>query len=261
MGLKPSKEILDLACGTGTMSDLIFEVTPDAAIIGVDIDGEALLLAQAHFEELARLSNRDSNGKPNIYFAQASADMIPLQALRFDAVIMGNSIHMLPDADRLLAEIHRVLRPGGIFAFNSSFYAGTIPKGTEKFHHEWLKQALLYMTRKDAELRKQGLPGIQRKRGTARPAFSKPWPSLEEWTDMLMRHGFEITRTYERTVLMNQRCFETIGAYAGLASVLFSGYPVHLASEALQETAGLTLSLVGMNVVPRLWLEMTAVKK
>ena len=60
---------------------------------------------------------------------------------------------------------------------------------------------------------------------------------------------------------MNQRCFETIGAYAGLASVLFSGYPVHLASEALQETAGPALAAVGMVEVPRLWLEVTSIKR
>jgi hypothetical protein len=61
--------------------------------------------------------------------------------------------------------------------------------------------------------------------------------------------------------MMNQRCFETIGAYAGLASVLFSGYPVELASEALQVMAGPALKAVGVEAVPRLYLEMTAIKQ
>jgi hypothetical protein len=60
--------------------------------------------------------------------------------------------------------------------------------------------------------------------------------------------------------MMTRKSFEAIGAYAGLASVLFSGYPVDLASEALQETAGKALSIVNKKVVPRNWLEITAVK-
>jgi hypothetical protein len=174
---------------------------------------------------------------------------------------MGNSIHLLPDEEKLLAEVHRVLRRGGILAFNTSFYAGTMPKGTEIFYHEWMKQSLIYIKRRDEELRKQGLEGITRKRSTSRSAFSKRWPSEEDWTRMLTSQGLEVKNVCERTVMMNQRCFETIGAYAGLASVLFSGYPVDLASEALQETVEKSLAVVNMDVVPRLWLEVTAIKK
>lgn len=258
--LGSAKRVLDLACGTGTMTDLLLAISPDAEITGLDIDRGALVLAEAHFRERDLRPPSPDPGKPKIFFAQCTADVLPLRPGHYDAVIMGNSIHMLPDAEKLLAEIHRTLRPGGIFAFNSSFYAGTIPRGTEKFHHEWLKQALHYLMRMDAELRNQGKAGIPRKRGTARPAFSNPWPSAEEWIGRLNRCGFEVTGRNERTVLMDKRCFETIGAYAGLAAVLFSGYPVRLASEALQETVGLTLALVGMEVVPRNWLEMVAVK-
>ena len=133
--------------------------------------------------------------------------------------------------------------------------------GTEKFNHEWMKQAARYLKRKDEEYRRQGLGGIRRKRGSKQRAFSKRWLSAEDWVEFLGRQGFRVKNVFERTVLMNQRCFETVGAYAGLASVLFSGYPVKLASEALQVTAGSALAAVGMEVVPRLWLEITAIKK
>lgn len=264
MDLTSSERILDLACGTGTMIDLIIEVRPRAQILGLDISNESLLLAQMHFKEISLLSqfNVDvKNSWTKLLFIHGTADILPFQDLSFDAVIMGNSIHLLSDEEKLLAEVYRVLRPGGSFSFNSSFYAGTMPKGTEKFHHEWVKKALSYLMNKDKEMQERGLGGIQRKRGTTHRAFSKRWPSIDDWTRMLNGHGFEVENIYERPVFMNQRCFETIGAYAGLASVLFSGYPVHFASEALQETAGTALSAVDMEVVPRLWLEVTAIKK
>jgi hypothetical protein len=117
------------------------------------------------------------------------------------------------------------------------------------------------MNLKDEESRKQGLGGIPRKRGTVQRAFTRRWLTLQEWAAMLHRHGFEMVHVYERTVLLNRRCFEAIGAYAGLASVLLSGYPVNLASEALQVTVEPSLAAVNMEVVPRYWLEVAAIKK
>jgi ubiquinone/menaquinone biosynthesis C-methylase UbiE len=263
------ERLLDLACGTGTMTDLILELNPPIKMmVGVDISRESLLLAQGHFDKDAFLKSKGfSQGAPyfnnkglQILLTQATAEILPLQDQAFDTIIMGNSIHLLPDEKQLLAEVGRVLRKRGVFAFNSSFYAGTMPKGTEKFNHEWVKQALAYLMRKDKESRLHGLGGISRKRGTTRRAFSKQWLSADEWIKMLCCQGLKVENVYERTVLMNQRCFETIGAYAGLASVLLSGYPVQLASEALRDTAGQALDAVGMEVVPRLWLEITATK-
>ncbi len=250
--------LLDLACGTGVMTDLLAMACPRLErVLGLDLSLESMLIALRHFRDTGALARRGIR----LQLLQGTADLLPVAGRSMDAVVMGNSIHMLPDEGRLLAEINRVLRPGGLFAFNSSFYAGTMPPGTEKVHHEWVKQAAVYMMDRDRELRRQGKPGIRRKRGTAKKAFSKPWLSIDDWKRVLRERGFRIEGINERTVLMNQRCFETIGAYAGLAEVLFSGYPVQLASEALQETAGPALAAVGMTEVPRLWLEVAAVKE
>lgn len=266
LDLRSPSCLLDLASGTGTMTDLILEVNPDLEMItGLDLSRESLLLAQSHFREIGRLETGSQFSekllKKKIFLIEGTADILPFKDLSFDMVVMGNSIHLLPDEETLLTEVHRVMRPGCLFAFNSSFYAGTMPPGTEKVHHEWVKQAASYINEKDKESRRQGLGGIPRKRGTARGAFSKRWPSIDDWANMLHNQGFTVKKTFERTVLMNQRCFETIGAYAGLASVLFSGYPVEMASMALQATAGSALAAVGMEVVPRLWLEVIAERK
>ena len=101
---------------------------------------------------------------------------------------------------------------------------------------------------------------IRRRRGSVSPAFTKSWPAPSEWRQRLGDHGLETVRTFERTVRLTQYSFETIGAYAGFASVILSGYPVDIASEALQATAGPTLEAAGIQEVPRLWLEVTARK-
>jgi ubiquinone/menaquinone biosynthesis C-methylase UbiE len=260
--------ILDLACGTGTLADLVLERDPGKEIVGLDLDGESLRLAVDHFQGLG-LSRGDGGQlppkaeacNPRLLFVEGTADCLPLQDQSFDVVLMGNSIHNLPNQDLLLREIHRVLNPNGLFAFNTSFFAGTFPPGTENLYHQWLKLALEYIQAKDEELRRQGQGGIKRQRGTSHRAFSKTWPTPEEFTQLLMRNGFAVKWFCHRTIMMNQRSLETVGAYAGLASVLLSGYPVALACEALEAAAGPAFEALGLTEVRRLWLEMVAGKK
>lgn len=249
LDLASATGVLDLACGTGTCAELMLEVRPTLAVVGLDLSRESLLIAEQHLE-----------GRARIALLQGTADELPLRSGSVDAVIMGNAIHMLPDEDKLLAEVRRVLRSGGLFAFNSSFFAGTFPEGTERFHHEWIKQAILYLDRLDREWRAQGRGPIPRKRGTVRRAFSRPWPSPEEWVARLDRHAFRVQGLKQRTVMMTQRSFETIGAYAGFAEVILSGYPVRVASEALQAAAAPAFAEVNMNLVPRYWLEVVATR-
>ncbi|HQO77496.1 MAG TPA: class I SAM-dependent methyltransferase [Thermodesulfobacteriota bacterium] len=267
LDLRAVKILLDLACGTGTITELLLEQYPEVrTVVGLDLSRESLLLAKEDLVANGKLAGPDGdepfNEEPRttLLLTEGTADVLPLLPVFFDAVLMGNSIHLLTDVDQLLEEVHRVLKPGGPFAFNSSFYAGTMTPGTEKFYHQWIGHAAAYIKYKDEELRKQGKEGIKRKRGTARQAFSNRWLSKQEWNEALTRHGFKLVSMYERTVMMNQRCFETIGAYAGLASVLFSGYPVEISSEALQVMAGPALKAVNMESVPRLYLEVSAQK-
>jgi ubiquinone/menaquinone biosynthesis C-methylase UbiE len=68
---------------------------------GVDINEKDLATAY---------STRDS---AQTVFAAASADMLPFADGTFDIVAMANALHHLPEVDRALAEMLRVLRPGG----------------------------------------------------------------------------------------------------------------------------------------------------
>jgi ubiquinone/menaquinone biosynthesis C-methylase UbiE len=251
--LRGRARVLDLACGAGILSEMMFQRDPDVRIVQLDLSRESLQLTAGRLAAGAYL---DPVTPRSLGLIEASADVLPIATATMDGVVMGNAIHILPDPDVLLREIHRVMRRGGCFAFNTSFYAGTYPSGTEKLYHHWLIEALKLVSARakanptDARLRRV-------RAGRGRPS---PWPTKDEWRTRLERHGFELSSVHERTVMMTPRGLEAVGAYSGLASVLLSGYPVELACEALMAAAAPAFAAAGLKEAPRLWLEITAIK-
>jgi ubiquinone/menaquinone biosynthesis C-methylase UbiE len=255
LDLRPGATVLDLACGTLILAAMLLpRFRGDLRMIGLDLSRRSLLIGRDLLREAGLPQHA---GMPLI---EGSADTVPLRTGTVDAVLMGNAIHMLPDIDRLLREIHRILRPGGQFAFNSSFWAGTFVPGTEKFYDEWLKATARHIQRRDAEERRAGRPGIRRVKG-GRVAGSRRWWSPDEYASILDRNGFDVRGRNLRTVHLSQHAFETVGSWEGFAAVLVSGYPTDIACEALQATVAEGLHAVGMTSVPRYWLELKAVAR
>lgn len=263
------QRVLDIACGTGTMTELLLkqclsnafgEKTALPQVVGVDISRESLLLGKADLTEMGFFKPLEPNQSGVVVLVEGTADCLPIATASVDLVMIGNAIHMVANREALFSEIRRVLRPGGYFAFNTSFYAGTYVPGTEHIYMRWVQEAIAYLQRRNAELKAAGLPGIVRKRGQAAPAFSTYWLSALEYAQEMAAHHLIVQSQNERTVMLTQRSFETIGSYAGLGKVLLSGYPVQLACDALFHAAGPTLAAVEMTEVPRFWLEMVAQK-
>lgn len=261
-------KVLDLACGTGTITELLLEMRPQISVIGIDISRESLEIGRSLFrsknllvDDQVALEERQASGKGGVMMIEGSADQLTLKPESFDLVVMGNAIHMIRDRDKLLEGVSKVLRTGGIFAFNSSFFVGTFPEGTEQVYTEWIKEALGVLHTKDEELRQSGKPGIPRQRGKGGRAFNKGWMSPSQWGEALKNHGLTVIRDYQRTVILTQQSLETIGAYAGFAEVMMSGYPVEVASESLQAAAGRAFSNLGIQEIPRFWLEIAAIKE
>ena len=184
--------------------------------------------------------------------------MIPFRSRVADLVFMGHSIHLPARRDDLLSEIVRVMKPGGTFAFNSAFYAGGNPAGTEVFYRLWMAKALGYIQEKDARQRAAGQPGIRRQRGQSAPMI--PYLAPAEWKALLETHGLEVASMNERTIMMTRSAHEAVGAYSGFARVMVSGYPIELASEALVHAAGPAMDESGYPAVPKNWLEVMARK-
>ncbi|MFP5417355.1 MAG: class I SAM-dependent methyltransferase [Actinomycetes bacterium] len=94
--------VLDVACGSGAMSREL--ARPGRTVIGVD-------LAEA---ELRMAASRSAGP-----WVRADALRLPLAEASVDAVVSSMGAVVIQPADQLFAEVGRVLRPGGVFAFTA----------------------------------------------------------------------------------------------------------------------------------------------
>ena len=104
--LKGSERVLDLACGTGDITFLMATKLGAGEAVGSDI-AEAML-------RLAERKRRERN-IGNICFNRADTMSLPYENESFDCVSGGYALRNVPDVVGALAEIHRVLKPGGRF--------------------------------------------------------------------------------------------------------------------------------------------------
>lgn len=98
LGLAAGARVLDLGCGPGRCLDLL--VRAGCVAIGGDLSPGMLRSARRRHGSVTLLS----------------ADALPFRARSFDGLVCTNSFHHYPDAARALAEMRRVLRPGGRLA-------------------------------------------------------------------------------------------------------------------------------------------------
>ena len=96
--------ILDVGCGTGEISSRLAALWPRAQVTGVDLIEAHLALARARY---AALGDR-------LRFAQADAFELPFAAGSFDLVVCRHMLQAVPTPERVIAELVRVARPGGV---------------------------------------------------------------------------------------------------------------------------------------------------
>jgi ubiquinone/menaquinone biosynthesis C-methylase UbiE len=100
--------VLDLGAGTGDTSFLIARIVgPGGSVVAADV-------APGMVEAIATMAR--STGQANVTARVMDSDAINLEADRFDAVVARNSLMFVRDLEASLAQIHRVLRPGGQFS-------------------------------------------------------------------------------------------------------------------------------------------------
>lgn len=106
-GLAPNTRVLDLGCGTGTLTILIKQSQPTADVVGFDGDAQVL--------DIARAKARQHG--VNITLEQGMAYQLPYPNHSFDRVFSSLVLHHLTTQDRAraLREVKRVLKPGGEF--------------------------------------------------------------------------------------------------------------------------------------------------
>lgn len=98
IGARPGR-VLDLGCGTGQLAARIHRERPGTRVVGCDFSPGMLAQAWAR--------SRDP------WWVRGDAGRLPFVDGVFDAVVSTEAFHWFPDQSGALAEMRRVLRPGG----------------------------------------------------------------------------------------------------------------------------------------------------
>lgn len=106
--VRPGSRVLDIACGTGVVSRAAAILAgTGGSVAGVDLGEPTVAIARAHPAE--------ANAAP-IDYAQADATVLPFDAEDFDVVLCQQGLQFFPERAAALAEMRRVLKPGGHIA-------------------------------------------------------------------------------------------------------------------------------------------------
>ena len=101
------RDVLDLGCAGGFMAEALDD--RGARVTGIDPAAEAIAAAQAHAAE----------GGRDIRYDVGVGEALPYADAAFDAVVCVDVLEHVSDLDRVLSEVTRVLRPGGLFLFDT----------------------------------------------------------------------------------------------------------------------------------------------
>ncbi len=153
-------EVLDLGCGDGHLLSLL---PTDCRATGIDISPD----------ELREAADR----APAAQLVHGRAQSLPFSSNRFDTVISHFAFHLMTDLEAVVAEIARVLKPGG------NFFAvvGGGPKVGDPFE---LFLDIMLAQRRDEEK----IPRIGERRGRTEEGLSKLFASVPQFASPLSVH-------------------------------------------------------------------------
>jgi SAM-dependent methyltransferase len=119
------QRIIELGCGNARLARALLLRHAGSRVVGLEVDAEQHAKNVAHPQE-------------RLLFVAGSAEAVPCPDAGFDVAIMLKSLHHVPLAamDRALAEVARVLRPGGWFYVSEPIYGGALNDVVRLFNDE-----------------------------------------------------------------------------------------------------------------------------
>lgn len=110
--VKAGQKYLDLGCGNGAAPIYLAQKYP-LDVTGIDIDPDQI-----------RLAEQRSQGMSNIRFQTMDGRRLPFPEGEFDIVSTNKVMHHVPHWSEAVAEMLRVLKPGGYFIYSDLIYPG-----------------------------------------------------------------------------------------------------------------------------------------
>jgi ubiquinone/menaquinone biosynthesis C-methylase UbiE len=115
-GIEKGMRVLDLGCGSGAFTTSIARAVGEKGrVYALDIQADMLKQLE---RKLNRPENRDIK---NIKLIESNAYELPFDDNSLDLVNMVTVLSEIPDRNRALAEVKRVLKPGGLLAVTELF--------------------------------------------------------------------------------------------------------------------------------------------
>lgn len=100
--LKDSQKILDVACGTGALEEMLLQDHPGLDITGIDFS-----------KKMLEVAGRKLSRHPNVHFVNALSFKLPFPEESFDQIICANAFHFFDNPIESILEMKRVLRGSG----------------------------------------------------------------------------------------------------------------------------------------------------
>ncbi|MGQ0550828.1 MAG: class I SAM-dependent methyltransferase [Armatimonadota bacterium] len=236
-GIRPGSDVVDLGCGPGVTTELILQkmgVPPMGRIFAIDPSASALVQAAQRIQSAI------------VGFIQGTAERLGSLVPPVDTVICCNAIHLVRDKTQVIAGISKVLRPGGVLAFNTTFFDGAYPKDTYRFYKVWVLRAMRW-------LHDRGHVVVRGAKATARQ-----WHSADEYRRMLEVSGFGETKLEFQEKELSCQAWEDISDFSLFIEGALPGVPLEIGAEALKVGVRQAFEDLRLQAVPRIWLQVIA---
>ena len=121
--------VLDIGCGAGvdTLVAAIM-VGPEGGVVGLDLIPEMLSRARINLEKTSL---------KNVTLQEGSAEQLPFPDEAFDVIISNGVFNLIPDKEKALREVFRVLKSSGRFLLADQILMGEMPADIESMVSNW----------------------------------------------------------------------------------------------------------------------------
>ena len=236
--LRPGQVVVDIASGTGALLrpilDRIQAGGAPGQLYAVDVDAGALEAA------------RERYGANGITYVVADAGDLGAVVEKADAVFCANAVHMIENKEALMAAVRSILRPGGVFAFNTTYYEGSVPPSTRRFYMVWMLKARQIL--KDQQIE------VARVRGERVAAMRQL--SAGQYHRLVEQFGFLVRHLETSVASMSMESFQDISEAPYFVTGANLGAPVAQASDALRRAVRDAFDSLNLTSVPRRWLQV-----
>jgi SAM-dependent methyltransferase len=118
--IHPGDTVIDLGSGAGNDCFVArHETGPGGKVIGIDFTPAMIKKARENAEKL---------GYNNVEFREGDIDHMPVNDHVADVIVSNCVLNLVPDKPKVMAEIFRVLKPGGHFSISDIVLVGELPK-------------------------------------------------------------------------------------------------------------------------------------